>query len=126
MVHATTSPPPGGGNTNMTRSNKAAVQSYVRQLCGSSDTRMQLQAAQALGTLWLFMEGAGGRGEATGSSKVSSSSPAAGKGRGFGGGGGGSFGDVVLAAASDLGAWNALVDALNRGLDSVGTRDTYV
>ena len=100
MVHATSSPPMGGSSTLMTRSSKAEVEAIVRQLRSGSDPKAQLQAAQTLGTLWLFMErGGGGDG-----GQPSPSSGAKGPS---------SF-EAVLAAAADLGAWDALVDTLNQ------------
>ena len=69
------------------------------------------QAAQALGTLWLFLEGGGkGGAAAKASPSSSSSSPSSSSSS--------SLGDALLAAASDLGAWDALIDTLNRGIDS--------
>ena len=84
----------------MTRSSKAEVEAIVRQLRNGTDPKAQLQAAQTLGTLWLFMECRGG-GEGGKTSPLSGSK------------GPSSF-EAVLAAATDLGAWDALVDTLNQ------------
>ena len=74
-------------------SNVAAIETYIRQLHGT-DPQLQLQAAQALGTLWLYLPDRS-RGE-------------------------------TLRAAFELGAWDALLDALNSGLDAAELEDTVV
>ena len=81
------------GDLKISGSNLSIIESYVRQLHGP-DHRLQVQAAQALGTLRLLL-------------------PAKGS-------------DEALRAASELGAWDALLDALNSGLDVAELEDAAV
>ena len=78
---------------SMTRSNRAAIEAYIRQLHGAdTDDRAKLHAVQQLGCLWLYLPS-------------------------------GSRGRDTLPVAAELGAWDALIRTLTSGLDATDLED---